>query len=76
MGQQLSRAPERYDLRKRGGRRPFFNFSVSTLRGGSESREVPSVAPWLHVSNDGRYLVDSNDQPFFLVGDTAWSSVP
>ncbi|MEQ9565892.1 MAG: DUF4038 domain-containing protein, partial [Pseudomonadales bacterium] len=29
----------------------------------------------LKVSNDGRHIVDQNDQPFFINGDTAWSLI-
>jgi hypothetical protein len=39
--------------------------------GGSSNR-----APLLHVSPNKRYLMDSNDKPFYLVGDTAWALVP
>src|SRR5262245_35802393 len=38
-----------------------------------ESRELLSAAPLLHVSPDGRHLLDSANQPVYLVGDTAWS---
>lgn len=38
-------------------------------------RALPSeaAAPLLHVSSNGRYLATPSNQPFFLVGDTAWS---
>src|SRR5262245_27603467 len=38
-----------------------------------ETREVPSAAPLLHVSSNGRFLVDPNNQPVYLVGDTVWT---
>jgi hypothetical protein len=39
-----------------------------------EVRELPSAAPLLAISSNGRYLVNaSNGQPFYLVGDTAWA---
>lgn len=34
------------------------------------------LAPLLHVSANKRYLVDSSNHPFYLVGDTAWCLVP
>jgi hypothetical protein len=30
-------------------------------------------APLLHVSPNKRFLMDSDDKPFYLVGDTAWA---
>jgi hypothetical protein len=38
-----------------------------------EERWLPSTAPLLHISPNGRYFLDSNNQPFYLVGDTAWA---
>lgn len=37
-----------------------------------ESRELLSAAPLLHVSANGRYFVDANNHPFYVVGDSAW----
>jgi hypothetical protein len=34
-----------------------------------ESRLAPSTAPLLHISDNGRYFVDPDNQPFFMVGD-------
>jgi hypothetical protein len=33
----------------------------------------PDLAPLLHIGPDGRHLLDPDNQPFYLVGDTAWS---
>jgi hypothetical protein len=34
-----------------------------------EPRLAPSTAPLLHISDSGRYFVNPDNQPFFLVGD-------
>ena len=38
-----------------------------------ERRDLPSAATLLHISSNGRFLVDANNQPFYLVGDAAWA---
>jgi uncharacterized protein DUF4038/collagenase-like protein with putative collagen-binding domain len=38
-----------------------------------ERRDLPSAATLLHISSNGRFLVDANNQPFYLVGDAAWT---
>jgi hypothetical protein len=43
---------------------------------GSNADGSSGPAPLLHVSSNKRYLVDSSDRPFYLVGDTAWCLVP
>src|SRR5262245_63871782 len=60
--------------------RPFSKKNLAHLVGSFqprleilESRELLSAAPLLHVSPDGRHLLDSANQPVYLVGDTAWS---
>jgi hypothetical protein len=44
--------------------------------GGSAGAGGSGGAPLLHVSPNKRYLMDPNDQPFYLVGDTAWTLIP
>src|SRR5262245_66595010 len=60
--------------------RPFSKKNLAHLVGSFqprleilESRELLTAAPLLHVSADGRHLLDSANQPVYLVGDTAWS---
>jgi len=43
---------------------------------GSSPDGSTTGAPLLHVSSNKRYLVDPNDHPFYLVGDTAWCLLP
>ena len=48
----------------------FALFSLVTI---TRSAEMPSAAKFpLHVSADGRHLVDAADQPFFYQADTPW----
>src|SRR5262245_52121213 len=49
--------------------RRFFQPRLEAL----ETRVTPSDAPLLHVGPDGRHLLDPNNKPFYLVGDSAWS---
>src|SRR2546423_12438443 len=37
-----------------------------------EPRRLLAVTPLLHVSPNGRYLLDANAQPFYMVGDSVW----
>ena len=34
-----------------------------------------SSAGMLRLSSDGKYIIDKNNQPFFMVGDAAWSLI-
>jgi hypothetical protein len=47
-----------------------------TSTDGANADASRSAAPLLHVSSNKRYLVDPNDHPFYLVGDTAWCLLP
>ena len=38
-----------------------------------ETRELLTAAPLLHIAPDGRHLFDASNQPFYLIGDTAWA---
>jgi hypothetical protein len=40
---------------------------------GGDAGGSSGVAPLLHVSPNKRFLMDSDDKPFYLVGDTAWA---
>ncbi|OAI45604.1 hypothetical protein AYO44_12740, partial [Planctomycetaceae bacterium SCGC AG-212-F19] len=55
-------------VRKAPRRRQPFQPGVEAL----EARELLSAAPLLHVSSNGRFLVDANNQPFYMVGDSPW----
>jgi hypothetical protein len=50
--------------------RRFFRPRLERL----EVRELLSAAPLLHVSSDGLHLLDANDEPFYMIGDTAWTT--
>src|SRR3954464_7617352 len=41
----------------------------------SETPGTPESAFPLAISADGRYLVDQNNQPFLITGDSAWSLI-
>jgi chitodextrinase len=47
--------------------------TADSLHADSASIYVTDAAPLLHISSNGRYFLDSNNQPFYLVGDTAWA---
>lgn len=52
--------------------------SAGGARPVGDAHKVPSgqsIAWPLKVSGDGRYLVDQNEQPFLLVGDSPWSLI-
>jgi fibronectin type 3 domain-containing protein len=72
MTANLSRKlPKRFrtkSLVSKSGRRRAFQPQLERL----EIRELPSAAPLIQVSSNGRYLVTSSGQPFYLVGDSAW----
>ncbi len=38
-----------------------------------ENRELLTTAPLLHIGPDGRHLFTPTNQPFYLIGDTAWA---
>jgi hypothetical protein len=48
----------------------------ATSTDGATADASSSAAPLLHVSANKRYLVDPDDRPFYLVGDTAWCLLP
>jgi hypothetical protein len=55
-----------------GGSGPTGGTSGSGAGGSGGS----SNGALLHISPNKRYLMDANDKPFYLVGDTAWTLVP
>src|SRR5262245_55057987 len=59
---------ERQPARRRARRRTF-QPQLESL----ETRELLAAAPLLHIGPDGRHLFDANNQPFYLMGDTAWA---
>ena len=54
-------------------RDPARRASVRPMVEALERRDLPSAATLLHISSNGRFLVDANNQPFYLVGDAAWT---
>jgi Protein of unknown function (DUF4038)/Putative collagen-binding domain of a collagenase len=44
--------------------------------GAGGSGGSSGTAPLLHISSNKRTLMDANDKPFYLVGDTAWALLP
>ncbi len=52
----------------------LFTWSVSAAPPGGLGLAPTATYP-LKVSANGRYLVDQNNQPFFLTGDAAWSLI-
>lgn len=60
---------ERQPARRRRAHRRAFRPRIDSL----EARELLATAPLLHIGPDGRHLFDASNQPFYLVGDTAWA---
>jgi fibronectin type 3 domain-containing protein len=60
-----------------------YYYEVTAMNSAGESGKSSEVsgtptlpsgtAPLLYISTNGRYLVDANNQPFYLIGDTAWA---
>jgi chitodextrinase len=51
------------------------NLSTASEAVSATTQAVARVRYPLRFSSDGRYLVDQNNQPFFINGETAWSLI-